>query len=94
MATVRYANTIDEHPIYAKRAERDQNGDVIDTTYLKKTDEHVLDVVDKDGTTLVNNQKKAVIPVTDVKVNNTSVVDAHGSANVAVPVIGYIDIEE
>lgn len=32
----RFANTIDELPIYAARAEADKNGDVIDTTYQKK----------------------------------------------------------
>lgn len=31
-----FANTIDELPIYAARAEADKNGDVIDTTYQKK----------------------------------------------------------
>lgn len=33
--TERYANTIDNCPIHAKRADKDSNGDQIDTTYLK-----------------------------------------------------------
>lgn len=31
----RYANSIDTYPLFAERATKDQNGDVIDTTYLK-----------------------------------------------------------
>lgn len=34
-ATTRYANEIDDCPIYAERAYADANGDQIDTTYLK-----------------------------------------------------------
>lgn len=35
VVTERYATTIDNCPIHAKRADKDANGDQIDTTYLK-----------------------------------------------------------
>lgn len=34
----RYANSIDTYPLFADRSTKDQNGDVIDTTYLKIAD--------------------------------------------------------
>lgn len=62
----RFANTIDNQPIYAARAEADKNGDRIDTTYAKLTD--IPDV-----------------PVQDVEVDGTSVVNAQGVAEITLP---------
>ena len=64
----RFANTIDNQPIYAARAEADKNGDRIDTTYAKLTD--IPDV-----------------PVQDVEVDGTSVVNAQGVAEITMPTV-------
>lgn len=40
-APTRYANSIDDCPIFAERATNDANGDDIEETYLKKADEQV-----------------------------------------------------
>ena len=142
----RFANTIDELPIYAARAEADKNGDVIDTTYQKKltagsginidennvisatgggggggggdlppstasdagrvltvanngdpflndpqsdlpsstsSDEGKVLTVDSNGDPVWDDPH--VGDVTDVKVNNVSVVDNNGVANITVP---------
>ena len=64
----RFANTIDNQPIYAARAEADKNGDRIDTTYAKLTD--------------IPN-----VPVQDVEVDGTSVVNAQGVAEITMPTV-------
>ena len=61
-----FANTINGNPIYADRAEKDQNGLNIDQTYAKKTE-------------------IPSVPVQDVQVGGTSVVNAQGVAEITMP---------
>ena len=61
----RFANTIDNQPIYAARAEADKNGNRIDTTYAKLTDIPNVPVqdVEVDGVSVVNGQGVAEITI-------------------------------
>jgi hypothetical protein len=76
----RFANTIDNQPIYAARAEADKNGDRIDTTYLKVADLPAAPVqdVEVDGTSVVNAQGVAEITMPTVPTSTSDLTNDSG----------------
>jgi len=85
-----FANTIDGNEILAKRSKCDYAGNDIQTTYATKSE---LPTATSDLTNDSNFITSSDIPVKDVQVGGTSVVNAQGIAEISIPPTGVLDVE-
>lgn len=85
-----FANTIDGNEILAKRSQCDYAGNDIQTTYATKSE---LPTATSDLTNDSDFITSSDIPVKDVQVGGTSVVNAQGIAEISIPQTGVLDVE-
>ena len=85
-----FVNTIDDIVILAKRSQCDYAGNDIQTTYATKSE---LPTATSDLTNDSDFITSSDIPVKDVQVGGTSVVNAQGIAEISIPQTGVLDVE-
>ena len=85
-----FVNTIDDIVILAKRSQCDYAGNDIQTTYATKNE---LPTATSDLTNDSGFITSSDIPVKDVQVSGTSVVNAQGIAEISIPQTGVLDVE-
>ena len=85
-----FANTIDGNEILAKRSQCDYAGNDIQTTYATKNE---LPTATSDLTNDSGFITSSDVPVKDVQVGGSSVVNAQGIAEISIPPTGVLDVE-